>query len=57
MRMPESGKYYSVNEANAPNFPPAYQSYLAQLRDGVQVIVHCGIVMHFRQDGRASGLQ
>ena len=34
MRMPEQGTYYSVNEANAPNFPPAYQEYVAQLRNG-----------------------
>ncbi len=34
MRMPDQGQYYSVNEANAPNFPAPYQSYLGQLRDG-----------------------
>jgi fructose-1,6-bisphosphatase I len=34
MRMPDRGQYYSVNEANAPNFPAPYRTYLAQLRDG-----------------------
>jgi fructose-1,6-bisphosphatase I len=34
MRMPEQGKYYSVNEANIDAFPPAYQDYLGRLRDG-----------------------
>lgn len=34
MKMPEQGKYYSVNEANIDAFPPAYQEYLAQLRSG-----------------------
>ena len=34
MKMPRQGKYYSVNEANANAFPPAYRDYLAQLRAG-----------------------
>ncbi len=34
LRMPDQGQYYSVNEANAPAFPPVYQQYLAQLRNG-----------------------
>jgi fructose-1,6-bisphosphatase I len=34
MRMPEQGKYYSVNEANAEGFPPGYRNYLHQLRTG-----------------------
>jgi fructose-1,6-bisphosphatase I len=34
MKMPSQGQYYSVNEANADAFPPAYRSYLAQLRSG-----------------------
>ncbi len=34
IRMPERGKVYSVNEANADGFPPAYQKLLAQLRAG-----------------------
>ena len=34
MKMPEQGKYYSVNEANVDAFPSAYQDYLAQLRGG-----------------------
>jgi fructose-1,6-bisphosphatase I len=34
MRMPESGPYYSVNEANAASFPEEYQRYLAILREG-----------------------
>jgi fructose-1,6-bisphosphatase I len=33
--MPQRGKMYSVNEANADGFPPAYQKLLAQLRAGV----------------------
>lgn len=32
IRMPEKGKYYSVNEAYADTFPPAYREYLARLR-------------------------
>ena len=32
IRMPASGKYYSVNEANSESFPPAYRDYLHQLR-------------------------
>ena len=34
MRMPEQGKYYSVNEANMQSFPPEYQEYIARLRGG-----------------------
>jgi fructose-1,6-bisphosphatase I len=34
MKMPNQGQYYSANEANADAFPPAYRSYLAQLRSG-----------------------
>ncbi|SNS93486.1 D-fructose 1,6-bisphosphatase [Granulicella rosea] len=34
MKMPEQGQYYSVNEANASQFPAGYQEYLRQLREG-----------------------
>lgn len=34
MRMPDSGPYYSTNEANAESFPEAYRKYLARLRSG-----------------------
>jgi len=34
IRMPEQGKYYSVNEAYAASFSPAVQEYLARLRTG-----------------------
>ncbi|HEV2202056.1 MAG TPA: class 1 fructose-bisphosphatase [Bryobacteraceae bacterium] len=34
MKMPRQGMYYSVNEANADAFPPAYREYLARLRKG-----------------------
>jgi len=34
MRMPESGPYYSVNEANVESFPAEYRDYLAMLRKG-----------------------
>lgn len=34
LRMPEQGKYYSVNEANADSFPETYRSYLSLLRSG-----------------------
>ena len=34
MRMPQQGKIYSCNEANADSFPPAYQNYLHHLRSG-----------------------
>jgi fructose-1,6-bisphosphatase I len=34
IKMPESGPYYSVNEANLASFPAAYQSFLADLREG-----------------------
>jgi len=34
IRMPESGKYYSVNEARRDGFPPAYRAYLEGLRTG-----------------------
>lgn len=32
--MPEQGPYYSVNEGNVAEFPPAYREYLTKLRDG-----------------------
>ena len=32
--MPHRGTIYSVNEARAREFPPAYQSYLTSLREG-----------------------
>lgn len=35
MRMPEQGKYYSVNEANRDSFPPGYQRFLDHLRGGL----------------------
>jgi fructose-1,6-bisphosphatase I len=34
IKMPESGPYYSVNEANLASFPAAYQTFLATLREG-----------------------
>jgi fructose-1,6-bisphosphatase I len=34
LRMPEQGKYYSVNESNAQSFPGNYQRYLDRLRGG-----------------------
>ncbi|HTQ39221.1 MAG TPA: class 1 fructose-bisphosphatase [Pirellulales bacterium] len=34
IRMPEAGKIYSVNEANADSFPEEYQQYLGKLRSG-----------------------
>jgi fructose-1,6-bisphosphatase I len=34
MTMPEQGPYYSVNEANAAEFPAGYREYLRQLREG-----------------------
>jgi fructose-1,6-bisphosphatase I len=34
MRIPERGKYYSCNEANAGSFPEPYQLYLEGLRNG-----------------------
>ena len=34
MRMPDCGKYYSVNEANVDKFPAEYQDYLGRLRSG-----------------------
>ena len=34
LRMPDQGKYYSVNESNAASFPDNYQRYLARLRGG-----------------------
>ena len=34
IKMPEQGKYYSVNEANADDFPEVYRKYLAHLRSG-----------------------
>jgi len=34
MKMPPQGPYYSSNEANVADFPPAYQQAIAGLRDG-----------------------
>ena len=34
MRMPETGKYYSVNEAYRDSFPPPYASFIDRLRGG-----------------------
>ena len=34
MRMPKQGAYYSVNEANAAEWPEAYRRYLDRLRGG-----------------------
>ena len=34
LRMPDSGPYYSVNEANSASFPEGYQRYLTLLREG-----------------------
>ncbi len=34
MTMPQSGPYYSVNEANLASFPEGYTRYLQRLRDG-----------------------
>ena len=34
MRMPDQGKYYSVNEANCDTFPPHYAEYIQRLRSG-----------------------
>ncbi len=34
LRMPEQGPYYSVNEANAEEFPERYRRYLGMLRRG-----------------------
>ena len=34
IRMPEQGKYYSVNEAYYDHFPRPYQEYLTRLRTG-----------------------
>ena len=35
MKMPEQGKYYSVNEAYRDTFPPRYSEYIDRLRSGV----------------------
>ena len=35
MRMPEQGKYYSVNEAYRDSFPVRYAEYIDRLRAGV----------------------
>ena len=35
IRMPERGKYYSVNEAYRDGFPPGYGAYIDRLRGGV----------------------
>ncbi len=34
IRMPQQGKYYSVNEGNRESFPRAYLTYLERLRTG-----------------------
>ena len=34
MRMPEQGKYYSVNEAYLDSFPTSYAEYIQRLRSG-----------------------
>jgi fructose-1,6-bisphosphatase I len=34
IQMPGQGKYYSVNEGNRDDFPPAYRTYLDHLRQG-----------------------
>ena len=34
MKMPDQGKYYSVNEAYCDTFPPRYVEYLQRLRSG-----------------------
>ncbi len=34
MQMPEAGPYYSVNEANATQWPESFQAYVEQLRGG-----------------------
>jgi fructose-1,6-bisphosphatase I len=34
MKMPEQGKYYSVNEANAEEWPQRYRDYIDGLRGG-----------------------
>jgi fructose-1,6-bisphosphatase I len=34
IRMPRQGKYYSVNEGNRDDFPPAFRTYLDGLRGG-----------------------
>jgi fructose-1,6-bisphosphatase I len=34
IKMPETGPYYSVNEANLGSFPAGYQEFVAALRDG-----------------------
>ena len=34
MRMPEQGSYYSVNEANAAEWPEGYRGYVERLRSG-----------------------
>jgi fructose-1,6-bisphosphatase I len=34
LKMPETGPYYSVNEANSASFPAGYQRYLKMLREG-----------------------
>jgi fructose-1,6-bisphosphatase I len=35
MKMPEQGKYYSVNEGYSASFPPRYQQYIDRLKQGV----------------------
>jgi fructose-1,6-bisphosphatase I len=35
IKMPQQGKYYSVNEAYRDSFPPGYGEYLDRLRSGV----------------------
>lgn len=35
MKMPDQGKYYSVNEAYRESFPPRYSEYIERLRSGL----------------------
>jgi len=35
IRMPEQGKYYSVNEGYRDSFPPRYREYIDRLRQGI----------------------
>lgn len=34
IRMPETGNFYSVNQANSPDFEPPYESFIEYLRNG-----------------------
>ena len=35
IRMPEQGKYYSINEGYREKFPPRYREYIDRLRSGI----------------------